>query len=196
MKTLQYAIYTLFLFILLSLTGCNKELEDIDGETLIEQYQLSGRYKIQITPKMMGIAAITTGAHDAILTHEGGDVLRLKFTGFQKSPMPFKMSVDILMRIKPGPKGSLRIENIGGDFDADLPEGASVINQDDLPPGMEIPEDALVNGLHSNGDSFIAGVYEKMETPTGEKLLNFNWNLDPNVGLPVVINIKTIKKME
>ena len=196
MKTKQHIFFTVFLALFLSLTGCKDELEDIEGARLIQEYNLAGRYKIQITPKMMGIFAVTSGEHDAEFIDEGDGVLRLKFTGFKKDPMPFEMSVDILMLIKPGAKGGLRVENIGGDFDADLPEGKSVIDPNDAPDGIEIPKDALTKGIHSNGGSFISGNYKMMDNPDNTQAMNFDLNLEPNVGLPVVIAIRTNRKVK
>ncbi|MFV0248673.1 MAG: hypothetical protein ACK5H1_06915 [Tenacibaculum sp.] len=192
----QYGIITIFILLFSSFIGCNKELEDLNGETLIIQRELAGSYKVQITPKLLGLAAVTTGEHDAELIHEGGDVLRLKYTGFRREPMPFEMSVDILMRIKPSVNNELSVENIGGDFDADIPEGQSVIDPDDAPPGIEIPEDALINGLHSNGKSSITGKYQLMDNPDGTQAMNFNWELHPNVGVPVIVSIRTNKKIK
>ncbi|MFV0541493.1 MAG: hypothetical protein ACK5MZ_09705 [Aestuariibaculum sp.] len=196
MKTKKHGTAALLLILFLSFTGCSNDLEDVDGAMLIEQYDLAGRYKVQITPKMMGLAAITSGEHDAELINEGDGVLRLKFSGFQREPMPFEMSVDVKMRVKPGPNSELILENIGGDFDADLPEGTSVINPDDIPGGIEVPEDALANGIHSNGKSSISGVYKMLTNIDGTEAINFEWNLEPNVGLPVVVNIRTNSKIE
>ena len=108
MKTKQHIFFTVFLALFLSLTGCKDELEDIEGASLVQEYKLAGKYKIQITPRLMGIIAITSSEHDAEFIDEGDGVLRLKFTGFKKDPMPFEMSVNILMLIKPGPNGGLR----------------------------------------------------------------------------------------
>lgn len=198
MKIKQQHYYTWFLTFFLSLAfiGCSDELEELDGATLIQQHELAGKYKVQITPKMMGLAAITSGEHDAELINEGDGVLRLKYSGFREPPMPFEMSVNVLMRVKPGPNGELILENIGGDFDADLPEGVSVIDPNDAPPGIEIPEDALANGIHSNGKSSISGVYKMLTGKDGTEAMNFEWNLEPNVGLPVVVNIRTNSKIE
>ncbi len=199
MKPKKYNNYTLFLVLVFSviLVGCSDTLEDLDGAALIRKHKLVGTYKVQITPKMMGIAAVTTGEHNAEISDEGNGVLRLKFSGFQKKPMPFEMSINMLMRVKPGPNGALRIENMGGDFDADLPEGETVIDPNDVPEGIEVPEDALVNGLHSNGASSISGDYKMMKDLDGKGAsMNFDLNLEPNVGLPVVVSIRTNKKIK
>lgn len=197
MKTAKrHSIFTMLLATLFLFTNCSKELEDLNGASIIEQQNLAGKYIIQISPKLMGLAAITTGEHEAELIHEGDGILRLKFSGFREKPMPFQMSVDIRMRAKPGSNGGLLIENIGGDFDADLPDGVDVIDPNDAPDGIEIPEDALVNGLHSNGQSTITGKYHMINTPNGKDAMNFDWQLQPNVGLPVVVAIQTKRKIK
>ena len=91
----------------------------------------------------------------------------------------------------------LGVENIGGDFDADLPEGESVIDPNDVPDGIEIPEDALTKGIHSNGKSSISGSYKMMDNLYNtQQAMNFDLNLEPNVGLPVVVNIRTNRKVK
>lgn len=196
MKTKYFNFLVMALVLGLTLIGCTKELDELDGATLIERYNLPGNYKVQITPKMLGVSPVTTGEHDAELINEGDGVLRLKFSGFRRDPMPFEMSVDILMRIEPGANGGLVVENIGGDFDADAPGGVSIIDPNDIPEGIEVPEEALVGGLHSNGESVIAGNYMMMDSSDGSQSMNFSWELEPNVGLPVTIAIRTNSKTE
>jgi hypothetical protein len=193
-KKISFLVMTLVLGLVF--TRCTDELDELDGAALIESYNIPGKYKVQITPLMLGLIPVTTGEHDAELINEGDGVLRLIFSGFNKDPMPFEMSVDILMQITPGANGTLIVENIGGDFDANLPEGEVTIDPDDIPEGIEIPDDALISGLHSNGDSTISGEYIITDNEDGTQSGYFDWVLVPNVGLPVTVGIKTNNKIE
>lgn len=193
--TKRHGIFIMLLATLFLFTNCSEELDDLNGASIIEQQNIAGKYIVQITPMLMGMAPMTTGEHEAELIHEGNGVLRLKFSGFREKPMPFEMSVDIRMKAKPGSEGGMLIENIGGDFDADLPKGVDVINPDDAPDGIQIPEEALKSGLHSKGASEITGKYRKM-TINGKEAMNFDWKLNPNVGLPVVVAIQTKRKIK
>lgn len=197
MKT-KYAFLILLpsLFFLVFLAGCSKDkAEKMNSAALIERYDLAGNYKIQITPRMMGTTPVATGIHDAELIDEGNGVLRLYFTGFKTSPMPFVMSVNMRMKLHKGSGEEIVVENLGGDFDADLPGGQSAIDPDDAPPGIQLPEQALAEGFHSNGASEIEGKYKRIENGDGEQQMNFDWELHPNISLPVTVQIKTLYKL-
>lgn len=193
MKTnLKITSRVLAMLIALSLlNGCSKN-DELTGEELIKKHELAGTYKIEITPKMMG-RKVTFGEHEAKFIDEGNGILRLTFSKFNRPPMPFEMSVDVRMRVKQGANDDLILENIGGDFDANLPEGAGAIDPDKVPPGIELPPEALKKGLHSNGKSTISGKYGLLEdTSLGKQ---FDLELEPNISLPVTVHIRTIKKL-
>ncbi|WP_433896380.1 hypothetical protein [Sphingobacterium mizutaii] len=185
---------TYFLFFLLSglmLFSCSKEDEDIGGSTLIKQYGLTGQYRFQVIPTMMGTIPIATGTVDGTVSDEGNGVLRLRFNGFRANPMPFEMSVDASFTISETAKGLL-VQNVEGKsfFDADPPAGGA---DPDVDPGFEIPEEALKKGLHSNGKSKLTGTIDK--NPNGSGAMQYDLKLDPAVSLPVVVIIKSVQKL-
>lgn len=185
---------TYFLFFLLSglmLFSCSKEDEDIGGSTLIKQYGLTGQYRFQVIPTMMGTIPIATGTVDGTVSDEGNGVLRLRFNGFHANPMPFEMSVDASFTISETAKGLL-VQNVEGKsfFDADPPAGGA---DPDVDPGFEIPEEALKKGLHSNGKSKLTGTIDK--NPNGSGAMQYDLKLDPAVSLPVVVIIKSVQKL-
>lgn len=194
MNTTKWMGILLMLMITVFFVGCSKNDDVKDSATLIKEYNLAGNYKVEITPKLMGTTAVTTGKHNAELTDEGNGVLRLRYSGFRAAPMPFEMSVDLKMSVKLISNDKLEIVNIGGDFDADLPKGTGVINPDDMPNGITLPDEALKNGLHSNGKSTISGKYHKISGSNNESM-NFEWEVEPNIGLPIIISIVTISKI-
>ncbi|MGO3654850.1 MAG: hypothetical protein ACTJFN_10825 [Sphingobacterium sp.] len=175
----------------LMLSSCSKEGEDIGGSTLIKQYGMTGKYRFQVIPAMMGTIPIATGTVDGTVTDEGNGILRLRFTGFRASPMPFEMSVDSRFSVTETSKG-LMVHNVDGKgyFDANPP--ADGFDPDD-DPGFEIPDEALEQGLHSNGNSKISGVFEK--NPNGSGTMQYDLKLDPGVALPVVVVIKSVQKL-
>ncbi len=185
---------TYFLFFLLSglmLFSCSKEDEDTGGSTLIKQYGLTGQYRFQVIPTMMGTIPIATGTVDGTVSDEGKGVLRLRFNGFRANPMPFEMSVDASFTISETAKGLL-VQNVEGKsyFDADPPAGGA---DPDVDPGFEIPEEALKKGLHSNGKSKLTGTIDK--NPNGSGAMQYDLKLDPAVSLPVVVIIKSVQKL-
>ena len=185
---------TYFMFFLLSglmLFSCSKEDEDTGGSTLIKQYGLTGQYRFQVIPTMMGTIPIATGTVDGTVSDEGNGVLRLRFNGFRANPMPFEMSVDASFTISETAKGLL-VQNVEGKsfFDADPPaDGADP----DVDTGFEIPEEALKKGLHSNGKSKLTGTIDK--NPNGSGAMQYDLKLDPAVSLPVVVIIKSVQKL-
>lgn len=185
---------TYFLFFLLSglmLFSCSKEDEDTGGSTLIKQYGLTGQYRFQVIPTMMGTIPIATGTVDGTVSDEGNGILRLRFNGFRANPMPFEMSVDASFTISETAKGLL-VQNVEGKsfFDADPPVGGA---DPDVDPGFEIPEEALKKGLHSNGKSKLTGTIDK--NPNGSGAMQYDLKLDPAVSLPVVVIIKSVQKL-
>lgn len=185
---------TYFLFILLSgliLFSCSKEDEETSGSTLIKQYGLTGQYRFQVIPTMMGTIPIATGTVDGTVSDEGNGILRLRFNGFRANPMPFEMSVDASFTISETAKGLL-VQNIEGKsfFDADPPAGGA---DPDVDPGFEIPEEALKKGLHSNGNSKLTGTIDK--NPNRSGAMQYDLKLDPAVSLPVVVIIKSVQKL-
>lgn len=172
-------------------SSCSKEDDDTRGSTLIKQYGLTGKYRFQVMPTMMGTIPIATGTVDGTVTDDGNGVLRLRFSGFRANPMPFEMSVDAQFTVSETAKG-LMIQSIDGKgfFDADPPVGGVDPNDD---PGFEIPEEALQQGLHSNGKSKISGVFEK--NPNGSGTMQYDLKLDPGIALPVIVIIKSVQKL-
>lgn len=177
-------LFIIFLFTVI-VCSCSKDDDNI-GEDLIEQYDLVGNYNFNVTPTLMGGNVVTKGTIYGVITDEGNGVLRLRFNGFHASPMPFEMSVDVQFTVTESSSGLLvhAVEDKGY-FDADPPAGGV---DPDAETGFEIPDEAQEQGLHSNGKSIISGVY-KNET----KQLDFE--LDPAIGLPVIVKIQTIQKL-
>lgn len=175
------------------LTSCSDDddAKELSSAELIQQYALPGTYSIQISSSFMGNTPISAGTHQAVLTDEGNGVLRLKFGGFNTPPMPFVMAVDARMTLSSSGQ-QLIVHNVNGKsfFDADVPPGQT-LNPDNLPPGLDLPAEALQNGLHSNGNSTISGTYQL----AGEEV-QFDLTLDPAVGLPVVISITALEKLD
>jgi len=173
------------------LFSCSKEDEDTGGSTLIKQYGLTGQYRFQVIPTMMGTIPIATGTVDGAVSDEGNGILRLRFNGFRANPMPFEMSVDASFTISETAKGLL-VQNVEGKsfFDADPPAGGADPDKD---PGFEIPEEALKKGLHSNGKSKLTGTIDK--NPNGSGAMQYDLKLDPAVSLPVVVIIKSVQKL-
>lgn len=204
-KTLAYQKLLLILVVSsFAFFSCNKDAEQIDGAALIKKYELAGNWKIMVSPKLMGIVPMTTGTVDGTITDEGNGIIRLAFDRFQEAPMPFQMTVRLRMKAKAGPQGELILENVADGhqtFDADPPIGSDGVSPDDAPPGIEIPDGALEKGLHSNGISSVSGVcrYEQATTVKGVTYkagMRLILNLDPNVGLPVVVAITTLEKIK
>ncbi|MGV8093674.1 MAG: hypothetical protein AB2L24_17585 [Mangrovibacterium sp.] len=182
----------LLLLFYVGLSSCSKEVEEENSASLIKKYGLAGKYRFQVIPTLMGTVPMTTGTIDGTLTDEGNGVLRLRFTRFNAPPMPFNMTVDLQMTFTESSRG-LHVHNVEGKsfFDADPPEGVDEIDPDDVPGGMEIPSEALKEGLHSNGKSVVSGEYK----PAPDGTMQFDLELDPAVGLPVIIRIETLKKL-
>ncbi|WP_312137077.1 hypothetical protein [Sphingobacterium sp.] len=172
-------------------SSCSKNDDDVGGDTLIKRYGLTGKYRFQVTPTMMELFPVTTGSIDGTVTDEGNGVLRLRFSKFRANPMPFDMTVDAQFTVAETAKG-LKIHNVEGTgyFDADPPAGGTKPGEN---PGFEIPEEALQQGLHSNGKAKITGLFEK--NPDGSGSMQYDLKLDPGVALPVVVMIKSIQKL-
>lgn len=177
-----------FIAISVCLVSCSDDDNSKGNMNLISQYDLSGTYNIEINPSFMGNTSVATGTHQAVFTDEGNGVLRLQFGGFNAPPMPFVMAVDVQMKFNESGE-KLIVNNVEGKgfFDANVPPGG--IDPNSLPPGINIPQDAIQNGLHSNGASSISGEYNK-ETK------QFQLQIDPAVGLPIIVNVKTTEKID
>lgn len=186
-KTISNKLFRMplaLLAITIFFTSCSSD-DDGGNKNLIDTYDLPGTYTIEIASSFMGSTPVASGTHQATFTDEGGGVLRLQFGGFNIPPMPFMMSVDASFTLSKSEQ-KLIVHNVDGQsfFDADVPPGQT-IDPNNLPPGLQLPAGALQNGLHSNGNSTISGEYN-IDTNT------FNLTLDPAVGLPIMISIKTL----
>lgn len=173
-----------------SFTSCSNDDDGPSSVSLIEEYNLPGTYSIEISSAFMGNTPIASGTHQAVMTNEGNGILRLQFGGFNTPPMPFVMSVDVQMTFNKSNQ-KLIVHNVDGNsyFDANVPPGVE-IDPNNLPPGLELPPEALENGLHSNGNSIVSGEYKMLDGT-----MQFNLDIDPAIGLPIIINIKTIEKL-
>lgn len=185
--------YILGIFLALlstSFIACSSDDNEPSSISLIDEYNLPGIYSIEISSAFMGNTPIASGTYEAIMTNEGNGILRLQFSGFNTPPMPFLMSVDAQMTLSKSAQ-KLIVHNVDGNsyFDANVPSGVE-IDPNNLPPGLELPPDALENGLHSNGNSLVIGEYKMLDGT-----MQFDLDIDPAIGLPIIINIKTIEKL-
>lgn len=193
-KSNQPIIKSIYLLICLFLSiSCSNDDDDgaKDSVTLIEQYKPMGTYLLTVSPKI-GNSSIATGTINGNITQEEKGILRLKFSNFQEDPMPFVMSVDVQFSLVDA-AGGITVQNIPnkGFFDADPLSGSDDIDPDEATDGLNLSEEDLENGLHSNGTSIISGFYES----DTDGIMQFNLELDPAVGLPVVIHISTENKI-
>lgn len=191
---LSFALITLLilLFGTFLLSSCSKDVDEIKPKTLFEQYDLLGKYRFRVTPLMMGTMPITTGKIDGTITDEGNGILRLRYNKFRANPMPFEMTVDLQFTITEK-ENEFTVHNVEGKsfFNADPPaEGVGPIDI----PGIELPPGAEHQGLKSNGKSKISGFIKKTVDPSDS--IKFNLKLDPAVGLPVVISILSLEKLD
>lgn len=174
-----------------TIISCSKD--ELTSAELIEKHHLIGNYIFQVTPTFeIGGKALAKGEVEGTITHEGNGVLRLKYDKFIADPMPFEMSVDLKMTISE--RGDLLlVKNVMGDnnFIASLVEGSGGIDPDDVPGGLEVPIEQLLNGIDSKGKSEVTGVIYLLENGKIEYALD----LYPNIGLPLVIKIKSIEKL-
>jgi len=171
-------IATITLMVLIGnflLCSCSKDDVIVEEKNLIKEYGLVGKYEFQVSPVgMMG--ALTTGTIEGTINEEESGVLRLRFSGFRAKPMPYEMSVDVQFTVTEISQG-LMVHAVEGKgyFDA-------------VPPAGDSDSD---EGLHSNGKAKIVGQYKPNEK--GE--MQMDLELDPEVDLPVVIDIETVKKL-
>lgn len=177
-------------FLLLGLSGCKDDSDD-SADNLIEQYQLVGTYRAQITPAFMGTTPMTTGEHTIKIEDLKNGTIRLHFYNFKKDPMPFLMTVDIQMKVRKGAGNSLVLVGDNGTFRADPPNGNSV-NPGDIPSGIQLP-DGAEKGMASS-QAKIKGVFAEIEKD-GKKSLRFDLDLTPGVALPIQILIYTHEKI-
>lgn len=194
MKTVRtkttWMLGILLIAITTSFTSCSNDDDNASSVSLIEAYNLPGTYNIEISSAFMGSTPIASGTHQATMTDEGNGILRLQFGGFNTPPMPFVMEVDVQMTFSESDQ-KLIVHNVDGNsyFDANVPPGVE-LDPNSLPPGLELPPEALENGLHSNGNSIVSGEYKMIE-----ETMQFDLDIDPAIGLPIIITIKTIEKI-
>lgn len=181
----------LILISLLSFNACKKD-NKLSSQEIIEKYALSGLYEFRVSPTIVFTdSPLAQGKAEVNISHDGQGNLRLQFDDFQAGVMPFIMSVDIKMKAYES-KNSIELRSIAGEnnFIAQLPDGSTGIDPDDTPGGIVVPEDALNKGLHSQGKSVAKGtIVVKNGNPT------FTIDLEPNVGLPLVIKLKSLEKL-
>ncbi len=169
--------------------SCSKEDDTISSAALIEQYNPMGTYTFSVSPTMGG-ATVTTGTVKGSITNEGNGVLRLVFSGFQASPMPFSMQVDVQFALDLSGNNIIINPKEGkGFFSAMPPENTTSVN--DNPMLGNLPEYALENGLYSEGKSIISGFYK----PDKNGDMQFELTLNPAVELPVIVKITSLNKL-
>jgi len=173
-----------------SFTSCSNDDDNSSSVSLIEAHNLPGTYNIEISSAFMGSTPIASGTHQATMTNEGNGILRLQFGGFNTPPMPFVMDVDVQMTFSESDQ-KLIVHNVDGNsyFDANVPTGVE-LDPNSLPPGLELPPETLENGLHSNGNSIVSGEYKMVE-----ETMQFDLDIDPAIGLPIIVTIQTIEKL-
>ena len=181
--------YLLLLFVVGSVFSCKKDSED-DGQNLIEKHELAGIFIAQITPTFMGTNPIASGEHTIHMEDVGNGKLRLHYEKFRIDPMPFEMSVDITMDVKPGPNNSVLLEGTNGSFKASPPNGES-IDPEDVPGGIQLPPGA--EGGLSSDQASITGTFAEIGKE-GEIAWRYDLKLTPGVPLPIQVMIYSKKK--
>ncbi len=190
-KTLLQAFGILALTFGLLFQSCKKD--EINNEQIIEEYGLTGNFIFEVKPTLvLGNTVLTKGEIEGLVTHEGNGVLRLRFAKFNASPMPFEMTVDLQMTLLDR-KDFIQVNNLKGksNFIAIKPEDSGDINPDDVPGGFELTEEQLKNGISSKGNSEVKGTIKKLEDGN----IQYDLTLDPKVGLPITIKIKSVRKL-
>lgn len=182
--TLNSAFYALLFCLVLS--SCSKDKNEVDPSKLIKKYELAGNYQFTVSPMLFGQTVLATGTIDGTIKEEEKGVLRMRFSGFKADPMPFKMNMDVQFTVAENSKG-LSVSSVRekGFFNAVRPEDGVEIDSTDIPGGLELTEEELNQGLHSNGKSILKGAYDSST--------EFNLELDPVIGLPMTIRIKAKK---
>ncbi|MBX2922547.1 MAG: hypothetical protein KF746_10180 [Chitinophagaceae bacterium] len=189
-KLMKYICWIAFFSAGLLFAACKKDKNE-SASDLIKQYKIAGTYSAQITPSFMGTNPVATGEHPIRFEDLGDGRIRMFFEKFRQDPMPFMMTVDIIMTVKKGPGNSLVLEGKDGIFRADPPDG-NAIDPDDFIPGIQLP-DGAENGMASSQSS-ISGTYEETEKD-GEKALRYNLNVNPGLPLPIQVLIYTRHKI-
>ncbi|MGC4233553.1 MAG: hypothetical protein QM594_11290 [Niabella sp.] len=182
--------YWLSLFFCLLILSCSKDKDELDGKGLIQKYSLAGSYAAQITPAFMGTNPVASGEHTVYIDDMGDGRLRLHYEKFRAEPMPFEMTVDIILNVKQGPNNTLLLEGNKGIFKADPPNGEA-IDPDDMPGGIQLPEGS--EGGLSSDQATISGSYGEIEKD-GQNAWRYELKLTPGVPLPIEILIYTKNK--
>jgi len=184
MKRSNFIKLILLLFIGIGIVSCKKDKQE-DSLSLIERHGLSGTFTAQITPTFMGTNPITSDEHSVYFEDAGNGRLRMHYEKFRASPMPFEMSVDIIMTVKAGPDNTVLFEGGGGTFKAEPPNGEE-IDPNDIPEGIQLPEESL-GGLSSD-KATITGTYAEVEKE-GQKAWRYDLKLTPGIPLPIEVVI-------
>lgn len=179
--------WLLSLLLLCSLWSCG-DSDNEKGEDLVSSYRLAGTYRAQITPSFMGTTPITSGEHDIRIEDLGDNNVRLSFSKFRQGPMPFEMTVDIVMKVSKGSGNKLTLTGANGTFKAEPPSGGA-IDPNDIPPGIQLPEGA--EGGMTSSTATIKGSYGEIEKE-GKTALRFDLNLTPGIALPIQVLIYTL----
>jgi len=176
---------------LLPLAACNKDNGE-DALSLIERHGLAGAFAAQITPTFMGESPMASGEHTVHFEATGDGRLRMHFEKFRAAPMPFEMTVDIVMEAKPGPDGTVLLEGGEGTFRAAPPNGGA-IDPGDAPAGIQLPPGSE-SGLSST-EAAISGRYAEVEMD-GQTAWRYDLRLSPGVPLPIEVLICTKDKKQ
>lgn len=184
-------VFLISVSILLLFQYSCKDDNDETAQSLVEQYQLAGTYRAQITPSFMGTSPMTSGEHNIKIEDIGNGNIRLFFDKFKKEPMPFLMTVDINLKITKGAGNTLAIVGENGIFRADPPNGET-IDPEDIPSGIQLPEGA--EGGMVSTQAKIKGVFGEIEKE-GKTALRFDLDITPGIALPIQILIYTHEKI-
>ncbi len=174
----------------ITVLSCKKEGQDSIPDPVVIQ-TMTGSFSAQITPAFMGTNPMATGEHTVHITDLGKGQLRLKFDQFQAAPMPFEMTVDLVMSVTNGPSNSKLLEGKNGSFQAIPPNGGS-IDPNTIPGGIQLPPGAE-KGLSSD-KATVSGVFAEIEKD-GEKKWRYELKLSPGVPLPIEILIYSKNKL-
>lgn len=174
----------------ISMFSCKKGEQDNTPDPAAIQ-SMTGSFSTQITPAFMGTSPMATGEHTIHISDLGNGQLRLKFDKFQAAPMPFEMTVDIVMSVTNGPANSKLLTGKNGSFKAVPPNDGS-IDPNTIPRGIQLPPGAE-NGLSSD-KATLSGVFAEIEKD-GEKKWRYDLQLSPGVPLPIEVLIYSKNKL-
>lgn len=140
----------------------------------------------------MGTSPVATDEHNIQVEDLGNGKIRLSYEKFRAAPMPFEMSVNIVLSVSQGPGNTLLLEGKDGSFLATPPDG-DPIDPDDIPSGIQLPDGA--EGGMSSDHATIAGIYGEIEKD-GQKAWRYDLDLTPGIALPIQVLIYTHQKIE